>query len=127
VARSCAESTPEHASVRVMSPTTQRPTAAGGPDEPDDAVTPSPSPAPQERESEQAKRERERREAQQMDSVMWSIVGHMAASLVVYGGLGYLLGRWLGHPILLLFGILFGMATSLIYTIWLANRAGRQD
>jgi fatty acid desaturase len=102
-------STPERASVRVMSPTTR------------------PSPEPDPHESDEARAERERRQAQKMDSVLWSIVGHMAASLVFYGGLGYLLGRWLGHPILLLFGILFGMAVSLIYTIWLANRAGRTD
>jgi hypothetical protein len=102
-------STPERASVRVMSPTTRSP-AEPDPQEPDEARV-----------------ERERRDAQQMDSVMWSIVGHMGASLLMYGGLGYLLGRWLGHPILLLFGLLFGMVTSLVYTIWLANRAERKD
>lgn len=96
--------------MRAMSPTTHRP-----------AERPDP------RESDEAKHERERREAQQMDSALWSIVGHMAASLLVYGGLGYLLGRWLGHPILLLFGVLFGMVTSLVYTIWLANRAEHKD
>ena len=107
-ASSCAVSTPERASVRVMSPTTRSPA------EPDPY------------ESDEAKVERQRREAQQMDSVLWSIVGHMAASLLLYGGLGYLLGRWLGHPILLLFGILFGMVLSVVYTIWTANRAGRR-
>lgn len=112
--------------MRAMSPTTRRPDAAG-PDEPDHAVTPRPAPAAGVGESAEDKVERERREAQQMDSTLWSIVGHMAASLAVYGGLGYLLGRWLGHPILLLFGLLFGMVTSLVYTIWLANRAGRGD
>ena len=86
-----------------------------------------PTAEPDPHESEEAKAERERVEAQQMDATLWSIVGHMAASLLVYGGLGYLLGRWLGHPILLLFGLLFGMAVSLVYTIWLANRAGRKD
>ena len=94
--------------MRVMSPTTRSPA------EPDPY------------ESDEAKAERQRREAQQMDSVLWSIVGHMAASLLLYGGLGYLLGRWLGHPILLLFGILFGMVLSVVYTIWTANRAGRR-
>ena len=95
--------------MRVMSPTTRSPA------EPDP------------HESDEAKAERERREAQQMDSVLWSIVGHMAASLLLYGGLGYLLGRWLGHPILLLFGILFGMVLSVVYTIWTANRAERRS
>lgn len=107
--------------MRAMSPTTHPP--ADGPDEPD-RVTSRPSGAGV-HESAEEKLERERREAQQMDSTLWSIVGHMAASLVFYGGAGYLLGRWLGHPILLLFGLLFGMVTSLVYTIWLANRAGR--
>ena len=65
-------------------------------------------------------------EAKKTDATMWTIVGHMAASLALYGGLGYLLGRWLGHPILLLFGALFGMVVSLVYTIWLANRSGRE-
>jgi hypothetical protein len=119
-------STPEHASVRVMNRTTRSHAAAGGPDEPDDTVRTGGS-QPDPHESDEARIERERREARQMDSVLWTIVGHMAASLVLYGGLGYLLGRWLGHPILLLFGLLFGMVTSLVYTIWAANRAGRQD
>jgi F0F1-type ATP synthase assembly protein I len=76
-------------------------------------------------EQDEAEAEREQAEGRQMDSMMWGIVGHMAAALVLYGGLGYLLGRWLGHPILLLVGVLFGMVVSLVYTIWLANRSGR--
>lgn len=55
--------------------------------------------------------------------MMWTIVGHLAASIAVYGGLGYLLGRWTGHPILLLFGTLFGMVLSLAYTIYVANKS----
>lgn len=57
------------------------------------------------------------------DAILWSIVGHMAASIAVYGGVGYLLGRWTGHPILLLFGILFGVVLSLWYTIHSVNKA----
>ena len=83
-------------------------------------------PDPRRRDEDDAT-ERERAESREMDSMMWTIVGHMAASMLVYGGLGYLLGRWLGHPILLLFGVLFGMVLSLIYTIWVANRSGRDQ
>ncbi|MGH3414995.1 MAG: AtpZ/AtpI family protein [Actinocrinis sp.] len=54
---------------------------------------------------------------------MWSIVGHMVSAIAVYGGLGYLLGRWTGHPILLLFGVLFGVALSLWYTIHTVSKA----
>jgi hypothetical protein len=61
-------------------------------------------------------------EARQTDVAMWGIVGHLASSLTVYGGLGYLLGRLTGHPILLLFGALFGLVLSLGYTIYTANK-----
>lgn len=64
----------------------------------------------------------DRDEARRTDSTMWTIVGHMAASMAVYGGLGYLLGRWTGHPILLLPGVLFGMALSIWYTIRVLSR-----
>jgi len=82
-------------------------------------------PDPHERDEHEVERERE--EGRAMDSMMWTIVGHMAASIALYGGLGYLLGRWLGHPILLLFGTLFGMVVSLVYTVWLANRSAKAD
>jgi hypothetical protein len=64
-----------------------------------------------------------REQARQTDAAMWTIVGHLAASIVVYGGLGYLIGRWIGHPILLLFGLLFGVTLSLWYTIHTAYRS----
>jgi len=78
-------------------------------------------------ESAQQRAERERLEARQLDRDLWTLVGHMLASLLVYGGLGYLLGRWLGHPILLLVGVLFGMTLSLVYTVWLVSRGGRRS
>lgn len=62
-------------------------------------------------------------EANETDATMWGIVGHMVSAIAVYGGLGYLLGRWTGHPILLLFGLLFGVALSIWYTIHTVNRA----
>ena len=95
--------------MRVMNPTTQ----------------PHGKPDPKPVETDEEKAERVRVEARQLDRDLWSIVGHMAASLLVYGAIGYFLGRWLGHPILLLFGVLFGVTLSLGYTIWLVNRGGR--
>ena len=62
-------------------------------------------------------------EGRRTETRMWTIAGHLIAAMGVYGGLGYLLGRWTGHPILLLFGVLFGMVVSLWYTIHLANKA----
>ena len=66
-----------------------------------------------------------RQAARQTDAMMWTIVGHMAASMAVYGGLGYLLGRWTRHPILLLFGVLFGVVVSTVYTIYTVTRPPR--
>ncbi|MBS2964883.1 AtpZ/AtpI family protein [Actinocrinis puniceicyclus] len=61
-------------------------------------------------------------EARKTDATMWGILGHMVSAIVVYGGFGYLLGRWTGHPILLLFGVLFGVALSTWYTIHSVSR-----
>jgi F0F1-type ATP synthase assembly protein I len=120
-------STPEHASARVMSPTTRTPDgSADRADESRTEVSSQPPAGPDPHETDESKAERERSEARAMESMMWTVIGHMGAALLVYGGIGYLLGRWLGHPILLLFGLLFGMVVSLAYTIWVANRAGKQ-
>jgi len=72
-------------------------------------------------------KEAERAEKQRQESFGWTIVGHMASAIAVYGGLGYLLGRWTGHPILLLFGVLFGVTVSLWYTVRLALREQRRN
>ena len=66
-------------------------------------------------------------EARQTDATMWGIVGHMVSAIAVYGGLGYLLGRWTGHPILLLFGVLFGVVLSTWYTIHTVSKAANGD
>lgn len=76
------------------------------------------TPPPADRAAEEAAAQ-----GRQTESQMWTIMGHLIAAMGVYGGLGYLLGRWTGHPILLLVGALFGMALSLAYTIHLANKA----
>jgi F0F1-type ATP synthase assembly protein I len=65
-------------------------------------------------------------EARKTESQMWTFVGHMAAALTVYGGLGYLLGRWTGHPILLLVGVLLGMVLSLGYTVYIATKSSTE-
>lgn len=68
----------------------------------------------------------EREQARRTDAAMWTIVGHMLSAIAVYGGLGYLLGRWTGHPILLLFGTLFGVALSLWYTIHTVSKTSHK-
>ncbi|MGV1036238.1 MAG: AtpZ/AtpI family protein [Candidatus Nanopelagicales bacterium] len=44
----------------------------------------------------------------------WLITGRLITGIVLYGGVGWLLGRWLGHQQLFIAGgILFGMAAGL--------------
>ena len=44
----------------------------------------------------------------------WSIVSGLMAGILLYGGIGYLLGMWLGHrPLFVAGGVLFGLAASL--------------
>lgn len=86
----------------------------------------TPPPADSSAGGPQDQQEAERAEARRQDAIGWTIVGHMASAIVVYGGLGYLLGRWTGHPILLLFGILFGTALSLSYTVYVTTRDQRR-
>jgi ATP synthase protein I len=56
------------------------------------------------------------------ESALWSIFSYMLSGLLIWGGIGYGLDRWLGTSYLLLAGLLLGMGTAL-YIIWL--RFGR--
>jgi len=48
------------------------------------------------------------------DDAAWASVSHLAAGILLYGGIGWLLGRWLGHQELFVAaGVLFGVALAL--------------
>lgn len=48
------------------------------------------------------------------DDAAWSAVSHLAAGILLYGGLGWLLGLWLGHqPAFVAGGVVFGVALSM--------------
>jgi F0F1-type ATP synthase assembly protein I len=42
--------------------------------------------------------------------VVWSIIGTMIAGVLAWGGIGWLLDRWLGTRFLVAIGIVLGMA-----------------
>ena len=46
----------------------------------------------------------------------------MVSGVVVWGGAGYLVGRWTGYQLFTMVGLLLGMGTAL-YAIWV--RYGR--
>jgi F0F1-type ATP synthase assembly protein I len=52
----------------------------------------------------------------------WTIFSYLIAGMIVYGGLGWLVGRWTGHPIIFPLGMLAGLALSLAVVI---HRYGR--
>lgn len=48
------------------------------------------------------------------DGAAWSAVSHLAAGIMLYGGLGWLLGRWLGNQSLFAAaGVLVGVALAM--------------
>ena len=57
------------------------------------------------------------------ESALWSILGYLISGQIVWGGIGWLLDRWLGTSFLVLIGLLLGMGSS-IYLVWL--RFGRR-
>ena len=57
------------------------------------------------------------------ESALWSIFGYLISGQIVWGGIGWLLDRWLGTSYLILVGLLLGMGSS-IYLVWL--RFGRK-
>ena len=42
--------------------------------------------------------------------VVWSIIGTLVAGVLAWGGIGWLLDRWLGTSFLVAVGIIVGMA-----------------
>lgn len=56
------------------------------------------------------------------ESAFWTIFGYLLSGLLIWGGIGYGLDRWLGSKYYLLGGLLLGMGAA-FYLIWL--RFGR--
>lgn len=52
------------------------------------------------------------------DAMAATVLAHLITGPVLYGGIGWLLDRWLGTSFLVIIGIVGGMALSL-YVIWL--------
>jgi F0F1-type ATP synthase assembly protein I len=53
------------------------------------------------------------------EAAAWTVLAHLISGPLLYGGLGWLLDRWLDTaPVFLAIGIIGGMALAL-YTVWL--------
>jgi ATP synthase protein I len=52
------------------------------------------------------------------EAAAWTVLAHLISGPLLYGGLGWLVDRWLGtDPVFLVIGILGGMALAL-YVVW---------
>lgn len=52
------------------------------------------------------------------DDLAWTAVSHIAAGILLYGGLGWLLGRWLGNEAAFVAGgVLVGVALGLFMVV----------
>ena len=76
---------------------------------------PPPEPPPEQTPEEQADELRDFNMREQ-DSA-WKAVAYLMTGPLIYGGVGYLLDRWLGTTWIVGVGIVGGMALSL-YLIW---------
>lgn len=47
----------------------------------------------------------------------WAAFGLMVSGVLVWGGVGALMARWLGSPLFVMVGLLVGMTTAL-YAVW---------
>jgi F0F1-type ATP synthase assembly protein I len=57
------------------------------------------------------------------DDAAWAAVSHLAAGILLYGGIGWLLGQWLGNqPAFVAGGVIFGVALAMFM---LFRRLGR--
>ena len=83
------------------------------------ASPPSPEPSPDaasERSPEEQAEELRDFNMREQDSA-WKAVAYMLTGPLIYGGIGYLLDRWLGTNWIVGVGIVGGMVLSL-YLIW---------
>jgi hypothetical protein len=52
----------------------------------------------------------------------WTIFSYLIAGMAVYGGLGWLIGHWTGHPVIFPIGMLFGLCLSIGLVIFRYGR-----
>ena len=57
------------------------------------------------------------------EGAVWTILGYLLSGLLLWGGVGWAVDKWLGTTYAVLIGVLVGMGGAL-YLVWL--RFGRE-
>ena len=55
--------------------------------------------------------------SQNEENALWSIVGYLLSGLLIWGGIGWGLDRWLGTTYLVLVGMLLGAGASIYFCL----------
>lgn len=53
----------------------------------------------------------------------WAIMSYMIAGMILYGGIGWLVGHWTGISVLFPVGMILGLAFSIILIIYRVTRS----
>jgi ATP synthase protein I len=53
----------------------------------------------------------------------WAIMSYMIAGMILYGGIGWLVGRWTGISVLFPVGMILGLALGIALIIYRVTRS----
>jgi F0F1-type ATP synthase assembly protein I len=53
----------------------------------------------------------------------WTLFSYLIAGMIIYGGLGWLVARWTGHPMIFPVGMLIGLALGVAGVIYRYGRS----
>jgi ATP synthase protein I len=53
----------------------------------------------------------------------WTILSYMIGGMALYGFVGWLIGRWIGWPVLFPIGMLVGLASAIALVIFRVTRS----
>ncbi len=82
--------------------------------------TPEPGP-PSQRSTTPGEDSRGAPRAREADG--WAIMSYMIAGMVLYGGIGWLVGRWTGISVFFPVGMILGIAFSIVLIIYRVTRS----
>jgi ATP synthase protein I len=57
------------------------------------------------------------------DNAGWTLFSYLISGMVVYGGIGWLIARWTGHPLIFPVGMLTGLALAIAAIIYRYGRS----